>query len=161
MGYQTDFEGCFNIEPTLSSDDKAYLHKFAETRRMARDVSKLEGDPRKYGFEDWGVQGEFYVDGSGPGGQDHEDSITSYNGPPSTQPGLWCEWEPNEAGDAIEWNQNEKFSDYVEWLEYLIASVLKPRGYALNGEDRWQGAGMHDVGVITVKDNAVTTRNLS
>lgn len=160
MGYQTDFEGQFGVEPTLSKDDKDYLHKFAKTRRMARDVSKLEGDPKKYGFESWGVEGEFYVDGTGDFGQGHEDSITSRSSSASTQPGLWCEWEPNEAGDAIEWNGSEKFYDYVEWLQYLIKEVLAPRGYKLNGEVRWQGEEMHDCGVLTVQNNDISTREL-
>jgi hypothetical protein len=53
MGYTTDFKGSFKLDKSLTGEDRVYLNKFSETRRMARNVNP------KYGIE-----GEFYVDGS-------------------------------------------------------------------------------------------------
>lgn len=147
MGYTTDF---FNqrlkLNKQLSLDDKTFLDKLNETRRMARNVGP-----------EYGVEGEFYVDGEGFMGQDRETNIIDYNVPPKTQPGLWCQWKPTDDGRGLEWDGGEKFYDYVEWLEYII-NWLKPRGYVLNGSVDWQGEDSDDRGTITVVDNVVSTR---
>jgi len=141
MGYTTDFEGSFNITPVLSQKDNEFLTKFSETRRMARNVGP-----------EYGIEGEFYVDGTGWAGQDSD------NRPPSTQPGLWCQWIPTDDGSELVWNGGEKFYNYVEWLQYLIDKILAPRGYTLNGECQWFGENRDDVGTIIVKNNVVTTK---
>lgn len=145
MGYTTDFNGTLKLNKQLSQEDKTFLTKLAETRRMARNV------------EGFGVEGEFYVDGGGVFGQGQEDNIIDHNRPPSTQPGLWLQWVPTEDGMGIEWDGGEKFYNYVEWLEYLIENILAPRGYVLNGEIDWAGEESGDLGRIVVKDNIVTT----
>lgn len=147
MGYTTDFEGSFNITPVLSQKDNEFLTKFSETRRMARSVGS-----------EYGIEGEFYVDGTGWYGQDHDNNVINYNRPPITQPGLWCQWIPTDDGSELVWNGGEKFYNYVEWLQYLIDKILAPRGYTLNGECQWFGENRDDVGVIIVKNNKVTTR---
>jgi len=145
MGYTTNFNGSFNITPALSPDDHSFLTKFSETRRMARNVGT-----------EYGVQGEFYVGAEGIYGQDDDATVIDYNRPPSTQPGLWCQWIPNEDGTILEWDGGEKFYSYVEWLEYLINSILAPRGYTLNGQCEWQGEESDDFGKIVVVNNVVT-----
>lgn len=145
MGYTTDFTGSFKVTPTLKRDDIIFLKKFSDTRRMARNLP-----------EEYGVEGEFYVDGGGHAGQDCEPNIIDYNTPPSTQPGLWCQWSPNMSGTKIGWDTGEKFYDYVEWIEYLIDNILHPRGYTLNGVVKWYGEDRSDTGTITIKDNIVT-----
>jgi len=147
MGYTTDFEGSFNITPVLSQKDNEFLTKFSETRRMARRVGP-----------EYGIEGEFYVDGTGWAGQDSDKNVINYNRPPSTQPGLWCQWVPTDDGSELVWNGGEKFYNYVEWLQYLIDKILAPRGYTLNGECQWFGEERDDVGVIIVKNNIVTTK---
>ena len=147
MGYTTDFEGSFNITPVLSQKDNEFLTKFSETRRMARNVGP-----------EYGIEGEFYVDGTGWAGQDSDKNVINYNRPPSTQPGLWCQWVPTDDGSELVWNGGEKFYNYVEWLQYLIDKILAPRGYTLNGECQWFGEERDDVGVIIVKNNIVTTK---
>jgi len=147
MGYTTDFEGSFNITPVLSQKDNEFLTKFSETRRMARNVGP-----------EYGIEGEFYVDGTGWAGQDSDKNVINYNRPPSTQPGLWCQWIPTDDGSELVWNGGEKFYNYVEWLDYLIDKILAPRGYTLNGECQWFGEERDDVGVIIVKNNVVTTK---
>ena len=144
MGYTTDFKGGFEINKPLSEQLKNYLTKFSETRRMKR---KLD--------DKFGVEGEFYVDGGGFGGQDRESNIIDYNSPPKTQPGLWCQWIPNEDGTEIVWDGGEKFYNYVKWLKYIIKNFLEPEGYVLNGEVKFQGEYYNDNGVIVVRDNKV------
>ena len=144
MGYTTDFKGGFEINKPLREELKNYLTKFSETRRMKR---KLD--------DKFGVEGEFYVDGGGYAGQDRESNIIDYNSPPKTQPGLWCQWIPNEDGTEIVWDGGEKFYEYVAWLEYIIKNFLEPEGYVLNGEVHFQGEYYNDNGVIVVTDNKV------
>ena len=147
MGYTTDFEGSFNITPVLSQKDNEFLTKFSGTRRMARSVGP-----------EYGIEGEFYVDGTGWAGQDSDTTVINYNRPPGTQPGLWCQWIPTDDGCELIWDGGEKFYNYVEWLDYLIDKILAPRGYTLNGECQWFGEERDDVGVIIVKNNKVTTK---
>lgn len=146
MGYTTDFSGSFTLDRKLDEETHKFLTKFNETRRMARNV-----DPK------YGEEGEFYVDGDGFKGQGDGGGVIDHNRPPKTQPGLWCQWRPNEDGTEIEWDGGEKFYEYVAWIEYLIDKILKPRGYVLNGEVRWQGEDDNDRGTIVITDNVVET----
>ena len=82
--------------------------------------------------------------------------MTDSNKPPTGQPGLWCQWTPNDDGTAIVWDGGEKFYDYVAWLEYLVKNFLKPWGYVLNGTVNWSGEDQGDVGKIVAKDNKVS-----
>lgn len=73
-------------------------------------------------------------------------------------PGYYCQWIPTEEGTSLEWDGNEKFYDYVEWLEYLIEHFLQPWGYTVNGEVTWQGEDVGDLGTIYVGDNVIATQ---
>jgi hypothetical protein len=145
MGYTTEFRGSFELNKPLDEKTNDFLVKLSKTRRMARNLPK-----------EYGVEGEFYVDGSGEYGQDKEDNIIDYNRPPKTQPSLWCQWVPADDGRVIEWDGNEKFYDYVEWIEYLIAKVLAPKGYILDGDVDWRGEDREDLGTISINNNKVT-----
>ena len=145
MGYTTDFSGRFELDKPLAPKMKKFLTLLNETRRMKRNVD-----------EAFGIEGEFFVFGTGSYGQDHDNSIVDFNQQPSTQPSLWCQWVPNEDGTAIEWDGGEKFYAYSEWLFYLINKILAPNGYTLNGTVIWQGEETGDVGKIHVVDNVVT-----
>jgi hypothetical protein len=150
MGYTTEFRGEFKLNKPLTVKDYKFLKNFSETRRVKRNLP-----------EEYGVEGEFYVEGKGYRGQERDEStIIDFNSPPSTQPGLWCQWIPNEEGDAIVWDGVEKFYNYVEWIQYLIEKILSPRGYVLNGEVFWQGEDSDDEGKIVVKDNIVETKTV-
>ncbi len=178
MGYHTDFFGSFALNKPLTSEQIEYLKMFAETRRMKRVASKiatLSGKSKDFfGKEsdavntrclellkslkmDVGPEGAYYC-GVGDFGQARDESVVDGNTPPSSQPGRWCQWVPTDDGTAIEWNGTEKFYDYVEWIEYLIANFLKPWGYVLNGEVEWQGEERDDRGLIVIKKNKVTTK---
>ena len=147
MGYTTDFIGKFSLNKVLTDKMFKFLTMFNETRRMKRNVEDA-----------FGIQGEFFVFGGGSYGQDHESNVIDYNGAPSTQPGLWCQWTPTQDGMGIEWDGNEKFYNYTEWLVYLITKILEPNGYVLNGVVQWQGENIGDVGEIFVEDNKVFTQ---
>lgn len=146
MGYSTDFSGSFKLDKKLDKETQDLLEGLNTTRRMKRDLK---------GF---GVEGEFYVGSRNDFGQDRTPDVVDYNSPPRTQPGLWCGWTPTGDGLAIEWDGGEKFYDYVEWIEYLIDSVLAPRGYALNGEVEWFGEDRSDMGKIVIVNNKVSTK---
>ena len=161
MGYSTDFQGSFNLNTPLTESHKNYLHKFSETRRMKRDPKKAAELPdpiRVAAGLKIGPEAAYFVGGAGWAGQDRDASILDYNREPSSQPGLWCQWVPNEDGDEIVWDEGEKFYNYVEWLRYLITHFLKPWGYVLNGEVEWQGEESDDFGKILVENNNVIVK---
>lgn len=160
MGYTTNFRGEFRISPPLTEEHRAYLTAFAGSRRMLRDAA-LAGerpDPvREAVGLPVGPDGEFFVgDADNNFGQVHSEDVLEYNRSPVRQPGLWCRWVPNGDGTALVWDGSEKFYDYIPWLEYLVAYLLGPLGYRLNGEVIWFGDGTGDVGRITINDNKVT-----
>ena len=123
MGYQTTFSGHFDIAPALTPEDREFLLKLSNSRRMARKVGP-----------EFGMEGEFYVADEGIEERDFENpNIIDEDRPPSTQPSLWCHWAPNASGTALQWNGREKFYEYVAWIEYLVEAILEPRGFTLNG----------------------------
>ena len=145
MGYTTEFNGRFNLDKQLTDTDMEFLSKLASTRRMKRNV-----DP------EYGVEGEFFVDGKGFMGQDHNDeTIIDYNNPPSTQPSLWCQWVPTSDRRGIEWDCGEKFYGYDEWLQYICDKILAPKGYILNGAVEFRGEDWVDAGLLICEDNKV------
>ncbi len=147
MGYTTDFSGSFKLDNKLDADTHKLLNGLASTRRVAR---RIEG---------YGIDGEFYIEGEGLARRESEiEDIIDNNRPPRTQPSLWCQWVPTSDGMEIEWDGGEKFYEYVEWIEYLINSVLKPRGYVLNGEIDWYGEDRSDMGKIVVTNNSVAIK---
>lgn len=144
MGYTTDFEGHFVFNKPLDADTLKLMKGLATTRRMKRKVGS-----------EFGVEGEFYIDGTGFAGQDNDATVINSNSPPRTQPSLWLQWIPNEDGTILEWDGGEKFYSYVEWLEYLIVKILQPRGYALAGEVKYQGEDPSDFGKIVLLHNQI------
>jgi len=70
----------------------------------------------------------------------------------------FCQWVPTEDGWCLEWDGNEKFYAYVEWLKWLIEKFFTPKEIVLNGEIEWSGEEQGDIGKIIVKDNIVTTK---
>jgi hypothetical protein len=146
MGYYTKFKGCFNLNKELDKKTHEFLIKFNKTKRVKRKL------PEKYG-----VDGEFYVDGKGFLGQEKDETVIDINIPPSTQPGLWCDWKPSEDGKKIEWDGRENFYNHIEWLEYLIDKVLEPKGYKITGKVEWIGENLKDRGVIEVIENKINS----
>jgi hypothetical protein len=162
MGYHTDFAGCFKLDGPLTREQREYLLKFTETRRVRRDPKKAArlGDPARTaaGIMEVGVEGGYFTGGLGCAGQDHDESVFDGNEPPAGQPGLWCQWGPSECGQYIGWDGGEKFYEYVEWLQYIIDHFLARWGLKLNGVVRWRGECPGDRGSIVVVDNVITKR---
>jgi hypothetical protein len=190
MGYTTDFQGQLSFDRVLTNEEVNYIKKFNDSRRMKRDVSKLYklykgegGNPFLPKEQTYGNEGEYFVGGTGHGGQDRDDSIIDYNESPGgviknndedfgtywsrhtkqiqdglCQPGLWCQWTTNEEGTCLEWDGGEKFYNYVEWLKYLINHFFEKWGVKLNGEITWEGEDSEDMGKIVVVDNVVTVK---
>jgi hypothetical protein len=143
MGYTTDFEGRFNLNKKLDPATHDLLVGLASTRRMARDIK---------GF---GTDGEFYHEDDDNFGQTDRNGVINFNQPPRTQPSLWLQWIPTSDGMHIEWDGNEKFYSYIEWIDYLIKRVLAPRGYMLTGSVKWFGEDRDDQGIIVIEDNII------
>ncbi len=152
MGYTTEFSGSITVEPPLNAEEIAYLNNFAGTRRMHRR------------------SGPYYC-GTGMCGQDLEDDIINYNNS-GDQPGLWCQWVPTEDGTAIQWDQNEKFYNSVEWMQYIIDHFLAPgakaqealpflqANHVCSGVIKAQGEDMDDRWKLVVENNAVQVLDL-
>lgn len=157
MGYTTYVNGSLEFNKTVEKWLVDYIDEFSRTRRMKRDVEKI-----KQVFPNWkelcfngelGIEGEYFVGGAGSWGQNVDDSVIDHNTPPTTQPGLWCQWTISET--ELEWDGGEKFYEYEEWLHYLIDNFFEPLGYKLNGEITWEGEDSDDFGTIKVIDNDV------
>jgi hypothetical protein len=88
-------------------------------------------------------------------------TVIDYNEPPEGVPGLWCGWTPSEDGHALVWDGQEKFYNYVEWLDFLIQKVLVPRGYSVSGTMQWRGEDWNDTGRIIVLDNKISVNGKS
>ncbi len=73
-----------------------------------------------------------------------------------TEIGGYCQWVPTTDGTGIEWDNGEKFYDYVPWLKHIVEKFLVPWGYILNGAVQWSGESVTDIGTIVVKNNAVS-----
>lgn len=188
MGYTTNFSGEFEITPPLEPNHAEYLRAFATTRRMKRnpEITATYSDPvREAVGLPVGPDGAYYVGNTLDFGQARTPDVVDSNTPPGSpsssnfygigdyerlmaakdmavaegaQPGLWCQWVPNESGTAIVWDGGEKFYEYVEWLRYLVEHFLRPWGYQLDGEVDWVGEDSDDRGVIEVIANKINTK---
>lgn len=160
MGYTTDFSGKFKFNKPISKELAEYINLFSDTRHMRRNNKKI-----KEFYPNWkdrcffgclGDEGEFFLS---PGsGYDYSDnSITNANVPPTSQPGLWCQWEVSSDRKYLQWNGAEKFYYYIEWLQYIIENFIRtdPNEYVLNGIIHWQGEDPEDKGILEVKNNEV------
>jgi hypothetical protein len=165
MGYTTSFTGRFTLDRPLDPEHAAYLHLFANTRRMRRNVVVAESLPdpvRVAARVPIGPGAAYFTGGVGFAGQGHDPSVIDSNRPPEGQPGLWCKWVPTDDLRGIEWSGAEKFYDYTEWLQYLIDHFLTPLGYVLSGSVRWCGEGSGDTGTLAVVDGkAVATEDVN
>jgi hypothetical protein len=152
MGYTTEFTGSWRVTPPLKPEHAAYLRAFCKTRRVRRNPALTAPRPdalRVAAGLPLGEEAGYFVGASlGNFGQEHTPDVLDYSTEPKGQPGLWCQWTPNAAGDAIEWDGVEKFYNYQEWLIYLMEHFLKPWGYTLNGVVEWQGERDEDRGFL-------------
>lgn len=151
MGYSTDFAGQLTITPPLNDDEISYLTDFSESRRVQR------------------AEGPLCLDGT----------VLDNNTPPDDQPGLWCDFVPNDDGTAVEWNGNEKTYDGDTWIAYLVTRLLAPSAknylvehshedprlasftcdHVVNGFINAFGENHDDIWSIEVKNNQVSRCN--
>ena len=79
------------------------------------------------------------------------------------KPSIWLQWMVEEyqcistgkKTHYLIWDGNEKFYNYIEWLEYLIKYFFKPNNLSITGRVRWRGEEFDDMGTISVEDNEV------
>jgi len=151
MGYTTYFEGEIGIDPPLNIKELHFLKRFSDTRRVKR------------------IQGPYFVGGSRM--STSSAGIIDGNCPAEGQPGLWCQWIPTDEGEAIVWNECEKFYDSAEWMVYLIRHFLceKPlakkelsflQGHVLNGTIKAHRQDHLDTWLLVVEDNVVSRQKL-
>ena len=161
MGYTTEFSGGLEISPALAPNVVEYINTFSTTRRMKRDVTKLPAlDPHGvcglFGTSNYGLEGEYYASTKLDSyGQSPDESVMDQNCPPSTQPGLWCQWVIEDDGKSLVWDGGEKFYNYAKWLEYVIENFIVPAGSVCNGDITWQGEESEDMGILRVVNNEV------
>lgn len=72
----------------------------------------------------------------------------------------YCQWVIDDHGEGLQWDGNEKFYQYIDWLKYLIHFYFEEWGVVLSGEVLYQGEEVGDVGKIIVTDNKVTVQKL-
>lgn len=79
-----------------------------------------------------------------------------------TQPQSWCQWElsndttvyDGEQPTWIRWDGGEKFYEYGDWLEYLVAAIKKDfPGARFDGEIEWRGEEWDDFGALAVQED--------
>jgi hypothetical protein len=75
---------------------------------------------------------------------------------PTGAPDAYLQWELSDDGSRLEWDGNEKFYHYVDWLTWLIAEWFRPRGYTLSGSVKYQGDDVGDMGELSIADGIVT-----
>lgn len=159
-GNTTEFTGQFTLDRPLEKAHRLYLERFSCSRRMKRDerlVENMEDPFRKAVGLPVGKEGEYFVGGEGEYGQNDDISVVDCNTAPSTQPGVWCQWIPDNNGESIVWDNGEKFYNYIEWIRYIITNFITPWGYVLNGEVEWQGERGSNFGKIVISHNVVKT----
>lgn len=158
MGYTTWFNGSLTFNKPVTEELKNYVNKFSNVRHMKRDIGKLKEVHPNWMDECYkgnlGCDGEFFVGSTGFMTQAKDEDIIDYNYPPLGVPGLWCQWIITD-DDELEWDGEEKFYNYVEWLEYLINKFFKPEDYILNGTIEFEGEDSGDRGYIKVTNNIV------
>ena len=75
-------------------------------------------------------------------------------------PNAYCQWRPTPDGSGLEWDKNEKFYDYEQWIAFL-ASYLKPKGYGVSGSVRFRGESIDDAGVLRIADGIAVKAGLT
>lgn len=66
-------------------------------------------------------------------------------------PGGYCQWEPTRDGSGLKWDGEEKFYEWENWLEFIVARLGR-HGRIVSGSVRWQGEVKSDRGTLSVVD---------
>lgn len=73
-------------------------------------------------------------------------------------PSGYNQWKLTPDCRHIEWDGGEKFYDYVEWLQYIIDTVLTPNDIALSGSVAYSGENASDNGILTIENGIAVQR---
>lgn len=152
MGYTTDFEGRFELDKPLTPAQSQYLQRFASICHWKRDIMEISSvsDPLREAVNlPVGIDGEFFV-AIDPDERKYPLYASSM---PQTN---YCQWVPTKDNQGIEWDGNEKFYCYLDWLRYIIEKFLIPWNLILNGQVTYQGEDPEDCGVIRVENNSIS-----
>jgi hypothetical protein len=73
------------------------------------------------------------------------------------QPSTFCLWDYDPSDRSLVWQQDDEYDCYcVEWIQYIVNRILKPRGFALDGFLIWKEEGIAGRGKIAISDNEIT-----
>ena len=157
MGYDTYFNGEFELDKLLSDDQREFLDMWLNGDHVARDPALLKkADCSKRNLEclnlldrlgmELGEECVNYV------GQFNDGTTLSHD--VAALPGRHCVWEISRRGATIS-SERGTNEDYVAWLRYIIEHFLIPWGYVLNGECYWDGDQNDDKGEIEIENNVI------
>lgn len=76
-------------------------------------------------------------------------------------PSTYNQWNLTRDCQGIEWDGNEKFYDYEEWLQYLIDKVLTPADVNLLGSVAFSGEDVKDVGLLAIENGKVVRHEIA
>jgi hypothetical protein len=147
MGYTTEFAGRFNIvnnngqQVSLDEETASIIKSLSDN-----DTRNLAGYQDKWGHFDC-KDIKFSI---GDVNFDFPEGFYSY----------YCQWVLGKDNSYIEWDGNEKFYEYEEWLNIILKKILVPRGYYLSGEVRYQGEEMRDIGFLIAEPNAKSIKKM-
>lgn len=74
-------------------------------------------------------------------------------------PSGYLQWRISSDGCGVEWDQEEKFYDYINWLSWIVMMWFSPRGIALSGTVWYRGESADNIGRITVSHHGITTES--
>jgi len=159
MPYTTTFDGSFGVETYLDTETINLILGLNKSRRVKRDpkvlAKKLDISVKEC-LDTYLDEGQLYVPESDDVTDD--ESVIDFNEPPADQPGLFCKWTVDVEDNSIVWDGSKDFPEFFEWLNYLMETILIPRGYTVNGKVRYVGKRLDDMGIIEIKKNCVLLR---
>lgn len=136
MGYNIFYEGRINMDKPL--DDRTYeiIKGLGETRRVMWDTKKLEADGIAK-EEEIGLYGKFFFGTNGMNREEMDKFTYKYvidnSRPPYGQPSLRGVWTVSDDKMGLIWNRNDHSYCGHEWLQYIVKTILVPRGYNPSG----------------------------
>lgn len=85
--------------------------------------------------------------------------LAKENHNPNLYPSYLCQWVPTEDGLHIEWDGEENFYGYLDWIAYVVM-LLSQKLYTVSGKVMWHGESVGDMGLIEVEENEVFVNSL-
>jgi hypothetical protein len=153
MGYSTTFTGHLDLSTPLNDHQQKFLDYFVNCRQC---IYKQLHDNHPI-FEmikncNLPMKKEYLV-------SDNDHDVKLFNDH-TGKPSLNCDWIVED--NQLKWNENEKFYNYLEWLQYLIDNFFNVWNIKLNGIMDYKGEDLGDCGTIVVNDSiiTITTQNI-